>query len=292
VSKRERHDEKHSAAKGTAGSKFGGQHTVARAKIHQAVRDARDGSLVDAMSSAQRPKLREVIALAPATGATWCSILGCGRPTMKAAMQGLAAFHCARHISHRARHGSLIHGTYRASELKPYLAAAASYVRIRDTTDPYIMASIAAVKATMEEAGPTELATRLRGMPATKRARIAVARLRVAGVKPERIVSIILGVRALIEEDPGSHRVSEFRTVQAMKAIHRLASGTHKYWPIEDADGRRQTIEMHAFPKSTGRVLRLMGRLLEEPCELTIDKHLSGVVAFKVKRYGRHPALG
>lgn len=208
---------------------------------------------------------------------------------MRAAGTGFAAFHCGKHVEHKARHGSHWHGTYRAAELKPYLAAATSYVRIRDTTDSHIMASIAAVKATMEGAGPTELATRLRGMPATKKARIAVARLRVAGIKPERIVSIILGVRALIEEDPGSHRVNEFRTVQAMKAIHRLASGTHKYWPIEDADGRHQTIEMHAFPKSTGRVLRLMGRLLEEPCELTIDKHLSGVLAFKVKRYGRHP---
>jgi hypothetical protein len=211
---------------------------------------------------------------------------------MKAAAQGLAAFHCKRHVEHRARHGSYIHGTYRASELRPYLAAAASYVRIRDTTDPYIMASIAAVKAAMEGAGPTKLATRLRGMSAAKRARIAVARLRVAGVRPERIVSIVLGVRVIIEEDPGSHRVNEFRTVQAMKAIHRLASGTHKYWPIEDPQGRPQTIEMHVFPKSTGRVLRLMGRLLEEPCELTIDKHLAGVLAFKVKRYGRHPALG
>ena len=211
---------------------------------------------------------------------------------MKAAAQGLAAFHCKRHVEHRARHGSLFHGTYRASELKPYLAAAASYVRIRDTTDPYIMASVTAVRAALDGAGPTELATRLRGMSATKRARIALARLRIAGIKPERIVSIILGVRALIEEDPGSHRVEEFRTVQAMKAVHRLASGTHKYWPIEDAEGRPRMIEMHAFPKSTGRVLRLMGRLLEPPCELTIDKHLTAVLAFKVKRYGRHPALG
>ena len=211
---------------------------------------------------------------------------------MRAASRGLAVFHCDKHVAHKARHGSYWHPTYRASELKPYLAAAASYVRMRDTTDRYIMASIAAVKIVLEEAGPTELATRLRGMSATNRARIAIARLREAGIKPERMVSIILGVRALIEEDPCSHRVEEFRTVQAMKVLHRLASGTHKYWPIEDPHGRPLTIQMHAFPKSTGRVLRLMGRLLEEPCELTVNKHLESVLALKIKRYGRHPALG
>lgn len=238
-----------------------------------------------------RPKLKVVIARGPLTAAPRCVILGCGRPTMKAAMKGLAAFHCERHIAHRARHGSFFHGTYRASELKPYLAAAASYVRIRDTTDRFIMASIAGVRAAMEGAGPTELATRLRGMPATKRARTAVARLRVAGIKPERIVAIILGVRALIEEDLNSHRINDFRTVQAMKVVHRLASGTHKYWLGQDRQGRARTIEMHAYPKSTGRVLRLMGRLLEEPCEVTIDKHLAGVLALKVKRYGPHPSL-
>ena len=240
---------------------------------------------------ARKQKLREVIALAPLTGAARCAIPGCGRPTMKAAAQGLAAFHCRRHVDHRARHGSHFHGTYRASELKPYLVAAISYVRVRAETDPFVVAAVAAVGAAMEGAGPTELATRLRGMPASQRAKRAVARLRAANVAPERIVSIILAVRALIEEDPGSHRVNEFRTVQAMKAIHRLASGTHKYWEVEDCHGRKGRTEMHAFPKSTGPVLRLMGRVLEEPCELVVDKHLARVIALKVKRYGRHHAI-
>lgn len=210
---------------------------------------------------------------------------------MKAAAQGLAAFHCRRHVDHRSRHGSHFHGTYRASELKPYLVAASSYVNVRAKTDPFIVAAIGGIGAALDSAGPTELATRLRGMPASKRAKIAVARLKAAGIAPERILSIILAVRAIIEEDPGSHRVSEFRTVQAMKAIHRLASGTHKYWEVEDSQGRRGRTEMHAFPKSTGPVLRLMGKELEEPCELAIDKHLARVLALKVKRYGRHPAI-
>jgi hypothetical protein len=30
---------------------------------------------------------------------------------------------------------------------------------------------------------------------------------------------------------------------------------------------------------------------VEELCDFVVDKHLSGVLALKVKRYGRHPAL-
>lgn len=220
-----------------------------------------------------------------------CAIPGCTRPTLGATGKGLAAFHCRNHVEHRARHGSHWHGTYRTSELKPYLAAATSYVRSRAETDRTIVSSIAAVRSVLESAGPSELATRLMGMPASKRAKIAVARLRVAGIKPERIVAIILAMTALIEEDPGSHRTKEFRIVQISKAIHRLASGTHKVWDIHDAQGRPRRIEMHAFPKSTGPVLRLMGRLLAEPCEVAVDRHLDAVLALKIKRYGRHPKL-
>jgi hypothetical protein len=210
---------------------------------------------------------------------------------MTAARTGLAAFHCRRHVEHRARHGSHWHGTYRAADLRPYLAAATSYVGTRKETDRFIAASIAAVRTAMELAGPTELATRLMGMPARKRAKIAVARLRAASIGPERIVSIVFAVTALIKEDPGSHRVKEFRTVQIAKATHRLASGSHWAWELQDAYGRPRRSEMHVFPRSTGPVLRIMGRMLEEPCEVAIDKHLAAVLALKIKRYGRHPGL-
>lgn len=204
---------------------------------------------------------------------------------MRASGVGLAAFHCRRCVEHKSRHGSHWHGTYRASELKPYLAASTSYVR-RHAADKYIAAAVAAMRNTIEGAGPVEIATRLKGMSASKRARIALARLRVAGIPSERLVSIVLAVSALIEDDPHSHRTKEFRTVQICKAIHRLASGTHKVWELVDHQGRNRRIELHAFPRSSGRVLRLMGRMLEEPCELIIEKHLPGLLAHK-RCYGR-----
>ncbi len=220
-----------------------------------------------------------------------CSIPGCRNLTMRAAGSGLAAFHCRKHVEHKARHGSHWHVTYSAAELKPYLAAATSYVRLHAESDRFIKAALIAIALLLEEAGPTEIATRLRGMSATRRARIALARLRVAGIKPERFVAIVLAVNALIEEDPGSHRTKEFRTVQIAKALHRLASGTHKIWELEDHLGRKRSIELHAFPRSSGPVLRLMGRRLEEPCEWVVEKHLAGVLTLKIERYGRHPAL-
>jgi hypothetical protein len=208
---------------------------------------------------------------------------------MRASGLGLAAFHCRKHVEHRARHGSHWHGTYSAAELKPYLAAATSYVRLRAESDRFIKHALNAIQLLLEQAGPTEIATRLRGMSARRRARIALARLRVAGIKPERFVAIVLAVTALIEEDPGSHRVKEFRTVQIAKALHRLASGTHKRWPYVDAYGRKGQTEMHAFPRSSGQVLRIMGRAVEELCEWVVEKHLPGVLALKKKRYGQHP---
>ncbi|MET4361270.1 hypothetical protein ABIB06_001846 [Bradyrhizobium sp. LB8.2] len=218
---------------------------------------------------------------------TSCAIPGCGRPTMRAAGTGLAPFHCRPHVEHRARHGSHWHGTYTAAELKPYLSAATSYVRLRAANDRFIASAIEAVRLTLAEAGPVEIATRLKGMSAAKRAKIGIARLRAAGIPPERVVSIVLAVSALIEDDPASHRTKEFRTVQICKAVHRLASGTG--WVIYDSQGREHRSRTRAYPKSSGPVLRLMGRMLEEPCEWVIEKHLAGVLAHR-KRYGRHSA--
>ncbi|MGM5018620.1 hypothetical protein [Tardiphaga sp. 367_B4_N1_1] len=157
--------------------------------------------------------------------------------------------------------------------------------------DKFISAARAAIAEALEQAGPTEIATRLKGMSAHKRAKIAMARLRVAGIKPDRIVAIVLAVTALIEEDPKSHRIKEFRTVQIAKAIHRLASGYHRVWELEHYDGRTRRIVLNAYPRSSGPILRLIGKMLELPCEWVVEKHLAAVVALKVKRYGRHPAL-
>jgi hypothetical protein len=209
---------------------------------------------------------------------------------MEAAGIGLAAFHCKVHVARRARHGSHWHPSYRAKELKPYLSAATSYIRPRLETDPIIKDAVGRLALLLEQS-PYEIATRLRGLPARTRADIAFGRLRKKGIKPERLLAIHLAIAALIEEDPGSHRVVEFRLVQIAKAVHRLASGYHRVWPQQDQNGRTFRIELHAYARSTGRVLRFIGYMIEERCEWATEKHMAGVLALKVRRYGRHPAL-
>ncbi|WP_247370569.1 hypothetical protein [Bradyrhizobium sp. 18] len=224
--------------------------------------------------------------MGPLAAASTCAIPGCGRPTMKAAREGLAPHHCRRHVEHRARHGSYWRQSFKASELRPYITAASAYVGLRAANDKFIAAAIADMGRALEDAGPVEIATRLKGMSATKRAKIGLARLRVEGVPPQRVVSLVLAVSALIKADATAPRAKEFRTVQICKAVHRLASGTHRVWVVEDHQGRKRRTEMHAFPKSTGRVLREMGRMLEQPCEWVIEKHVAGVLAHR-QRYGR-----
>src|SRR6185437_5393375 len=135
----------------------------------------------------------------------FCAIHGCGLPTMLAAGIGVASFHCKRHVEHKSRHGSHWHRSYRADELKPYLAAATSYIRPRLETDPQIKDAVARLAVLLEQS-PYEIATRLRGLPARTRADIAFGRLRKRGIKPERLLAIHLAITTLIEEDPGSHR--------------------------------------------------------------------------------------
>jgi hypothetical protein len=89
-----------------------------------------------------------------------------------------------------------------------------------------------------------------------------------------------VAVHALIEDRPELvHRTSEYRIVAVAKAAHRLASGTHKVWQIAQSDGRIQHIEMHAYPRSSGRVLRQLGTMIERECEWVIQRNLAEVVA-------------
>jgi hypothetical protein len=116
--------------------------------------------------------------------------------------------------------------------------------------------------------------------------------LREARIKPERLLAIHLAISALIEEDPGAHDVREFRIVQVAKSAHKLASGTHQIWddiPLEG--GKTGRWEIHAYPRSSGRVLRHLGQMIEDECDHVTDRHIKDVLALKVSRFGRHPGI-
>jgi hypothetical protein len=109
-------------------------------------------------------------------------------------------------------------------------------------------------------------------------------------MKPERLLAIHMAVSALIEDDAGSHRVKEFRIVQVAKAAHRLASGTHQRWDVPMDDGSTRLVEFHAYPKSSGKVLRVIGAAIEELCSSVTERDLQALRVSKRERFGKHPS--
>lgn len=205
----------------------------------------------------------------------------CGRPTSRAARKGLSRFVCRYHQQFQQRHGSPWKRSPSARDLQPYLHAALRFLT-EHRSDPFVSAGLCALGSFMASAGPVEIATRLRGLLPAQRAEIALARLRRASIKPERLLAIVLAVHALIEDAPEKcHRVRDWRIVAIAKAAHRLASGTHRVWSVPQPDGRTKHIEMHAYPRSSGRVLRHLGEMIETPCEPAIARNLGAVIALK-----------
>src|SRR5271165_1736259 len=118
-----------------------------------------------------------------------CCIPGCDRPTSRSAGVGLAEMHCRYHVQFRARHGSHWHPTYKAADLKPYLIAAAEWIAER-REELSVSYPLMGLRGLLEGSGRAEPAMDIKRQPAAFRARVAFARLREAGVKPERLLAI------------------------------------------------------------------------------------------------------
>jgi hypothetical protein len=205
------------------------------------------------------------------------------------AFGGRAAFHCRYHVQQKARHGSHWCKTYRASDLRPYISAASEW--LVDSRSTAAKASAwAELNHALAFAGRVDPAMNLRGQPASYRAHVAFARLREAGIDPHRLLAIYLGVSALIEDDLGSHRTREFKIVQAAKAVHRLASGTHRRWEMFNPLGPAVHTELHAYPRSSGIVLRKIGETLEKAGEPLAREAVPEIIAIKANRFGVHPS--
>lgn len=220
-------------------------------------------------------------------GSGICTIPGCSRPARQANSVVPSAFHCSYHIQIKSRHGSHWCPTYRAADLKPYLSAAASW--LKNNASPAESASTD-LDRRLAFAGRVDPAMNLKGRSAAYRAEVAFARLREAGVTAERLMCIYLGVAALIEDDRGSHRVREFRIVQAAKVVHRLASGTHRRWEMWNPLGASVPAELHVYPRSSGLVLRKIGEILDRAGEPFARAAIPEILRIKTERYGPHPS--
>lgn len=244
------------------------------------------------MTKAAQPRagLKSIIEADPLDGfPDTCAIPGCRRPTTRKAGQGVAAFHCKYHVQRRARHGSHWAPSIKAAALRPYLRTAETWVRAHQE-DGQVLGALGALDALMATAGSVERPQDLRYRSAAFKAKVAFARLREAGTQPSRLLAAHMAVVAIIEEDRESHRVFEYRIVQAAKAIHRLASGFHRQWEKPRPDGSVLPVEMHTYPRSAGQVLRNMGEKLEAICGALSDGSLEAVLGAKRERFGLHPS--
>lgn len=211
-----------------------------------------------------------------------CSVPGCSRAPEARSGDGLSPYFCRYHREFRSRHGCAWKRSYTGSELRPYVRAADAYVA-STAVDRYLQLAITAVDGLLLSAGPERHPADFPRMPPDRKARASLARVREAGVPPERIVAVHAAVLAAIAEDPFQpdgepHR---YARVQVAKALRRRASGTH----IVYGPGSR----FDAYPRSSGLVLVELGRIIEEACDHFIHHHLAAVLALKIERWGPRP---
>ncbi len=233
------------------------------------------------MNTRTQKRNEDVRQRAATRGTPWprCAVLHCPRAPTGATTSGLNRHYCKAHEDQFERHGSYFKKSYTATQINPYRRAAFAWLEAHAERRT-VMVAVAAVRRLYENAGRHVEAFRFRGLPPKERASAAWARLREAGVDPGLPLAALLAV-AMIERDdtqPESRR--EFRRVQVAKIVHRLASGSHKRWPRELGGGRVGVTELHVFPQSRGRVLRIIGEQLEETAGLIVEHHLTEVHQF------------
>lgn len=218
---------------------------------------------------------------------SYCRVIGCKKPALAGTSDGLDMRFCKSHAEQYQRHGSPYKKSYTAKALNPYRRAALAWITENEQQFS-VKNAIQRVEGVYQRAGPHVEAFRLRGSNPRERAWAAWARLRKAEVDPRLPLAAWLAVEMVIADDPQGDWHREFKQVQASKIVHRMASGSHKRWerevPAAFRPGKPPKIhveELHVYPRSRGRVLRHIGKDLEEAVELLVDHHLADVHAFK-----------
>jgi len=163
--------------------------------------------------------------------------------------------------------------------LAPYRKAAESYLRAH-LVEFWIAAALTTIQATLDGAGPHERVIDTLHRPAAFKGRAAFARLRVRGVPPLRLLVDHLAVTMAVKKDPSCPRADggEYRLTQIGKVALRKASGYHSHYGPGNQYDR--------YPRSSGLLLRIIGRTLEEACAHVVEKHLDPMLALQVARFG------
>ncbi|MEP6828535.1 MAG: hypothetical protein ABJA10_10725 [Aestuariivirga sp.] len=219
-----------------------------------------------------------------------CTVFGCTNETQAFAGKGLSQTFCTSHVRHLARHGTAHRGSYRAAELKPYLWAAHRWLK-ENKANSLVTRIEFAFEAMMDGAGKPEIATRMIRADAKRKAKNMLAVMRVRGVKPNRLMGIVLATHAILRDDQSfSHRGTEFLRVQAARQAHRLAA---RFTPAgmegkKSAPGVKLKWGHESFPYSAGLAMRELGRLLDEIGGHLADRALNPILELKAQRFGHH----
>ena len=204
----------------------------------------------------------------------------CPRPPEARAGKGLSTTHCRYHVQLRSRHGSYWKRTILTATLRPYRQAAERYLKVH-ADDLWLSDARKRLEAQLDGAGRWRHAVEVKSrfLSAQEKARASLARLREAEVPPARLLVAYLAVAGAIAEDPigPGGEPGEYRRVQAAKAVFRLASGYHSGHGYD------------RYPRSAGRVLRVLGSMLEEACAEACEQHLAAIL--QVKAGGKVEAL-
>lgn len=214
----------------------------------------------------------------------YCRVIGCGQPARAGTTNGLDTRFCRKHADHYSRHGSPYKPSYTAKELTPYRKTIGAWLKVNHE-DRWVANALDRIKGLYARSGPRVEAFRLAGMSPQDRARKAWARLREASVAPVKVLEAWLVVELAVRLDVQPDGTPEFKRVQGAKLLHRLASGSHKRWEREvprrianHFTTEMVVTELHKYPHSRGKVLRYLGRDLEEACELVVSTHIGALV--------------
>lgn len=223
--------------------------------------------------------LSEAIQSACGEALPQCSIPGCGRPPEALQGTGLSRTLCRYHREFKARHGSAWKRSYSGADLRPYTAAAESYLKA-NATDPYVAHALRSIACLLTSAGPVRRVNDLPGLSVRDRVRATLARLREGEVPAMRILAVTMGVLAAVEEDPFKPG-GVYPKVQIAKALRRRASGYH----TDYGNGR----SFHRYPRSSGQVLVAVGAEMVRATEFVDQYHLAAILGLKRTRYGVLP---
>jgi len=210
----------------------------------------------------------------------FCSVPSCTRLPQARAGNGLSPTVCEFHRAFRNRHGCAWKRSSSGPQLRPYVRAAESYLKVH-ADNVLVRHALDQVQRLLESAGPVRAIGDLARLAPKRKAEAALARLRQGEVPPPRIVAVTIGVLAAVLEDtvkPGG----DYPLVQIAKALRRRASGFHVvYGPGSCFD---------KYPRSSGRVLVALGTVVLGACEHLARDYVSAVLELKKERYGPAPA--